>query len=87
MFRSQNDLPNNLEFNFKGLFYDKVWIGGGHRVDYASHIQLGFIMDKLNFGYLYEFPRQKSYLLPNPTHEMMISLKLFKRDTEGLSIW
>ena len=87
MFRSQKDLPDNLEFNAKGLLYNKVWIGGGHRVNYASHVQLGFIMGKLNLGYVYEFPRQRSYLLPNPTHELLVSLKLFKRDAEGLSIW
>lgn len=87
MFRSQKDLPANVELNVKGLLYNKVWIGGGHRVDYANHIQMGIIMGKLNLGYVYEFPQQRSYLLPNPTHELMVSLRLFNRDAEGLTIW
>lgn len=36
MWRLQSDLPANVELNLKMLFYDKFWIGAGHRVDYAK---------------------------------------------------
>ena len=77
MWRSQSDLPNNIEFNMKMLLHDKFWIGAGHRVDYANNAQLGILMGKVRFGYVYEWPMLKSYLLPNQTHEFMLSFSLF----------
>jgi hypothetical protein len=35
------------------------------------------VMGRMRFGYVYEWPSLKSYLLPNPTHEFMLSLRLF----------
>lgn len=84
MWRSQSDLPDNIELNLKMLFYDKFWIGAGHRVDYANNAQLGILMGKLRFGYVYEWPMLQSYLLPNPTHEFMLSVRLFGGNAE---IW
>jgi type IX secretion system PorP/SprF family membrane protein len=77
MWRSQYDLPDNVEINAKMLFYDRFWVGAGHRVDYANNAQLGMVMGRMRFGYVYELPSLKSYLLPNPTHEFMLSLRLF----------
>jgi type IX secretion system PorP/SprF family membrane protein len=86
MWRSQEDLPDNIEFNAKFMLYDKLWVGAGHRVDYANHAQLGMVLGKLRFGYVYEWPSLKSYLLPNTTHELMLSIRLF--DTaEKLTMW
>ena len=84
MWRSQSDLPDNIEFNVKMLFYDKFWIGAGHRVDYANNAQLGILMGNVRFGYVYEWPMLQSYLLPNPTHEFMVSFSLFG---EGATVW
>ena len=84
MWRSQEDLPANVEFNLKFLFKDKFWVGGGHRVDYANNAQLGVLMGKLRIGYVYEWPMLQSYLLPNPTHEFMVSMRLFGGDA---AIW
>ena len=77
MWRTQSDLPANVEFNMKFLFRDKFWVGGGHRVDYANNAQVGVLLGKLRFGYVYEWPMLKSYLLPNQTHEFMVSMRLF----------
>lgn len=87
MYRSQENLPDNIEMTMKFLFYEKLWIGGGHRFDYANHIQLGMVMGKASLGYVYEFPMQQSYLLPNPTHELMLRMRLFDTENETLSIW
>jgi len=84
MWRSQSDLPANVEFNLKFLFKDKFWVGGGHRVDYANNAQLGVLLGKVRFGYVYEWPMLQSYLLPNPTHEFLLSFRLFGGDAE---IW
>lgn len=87
MYRSQEDLPENMELNLKLLFYDRVWIGGGHRFDYANHAQLGMVMGRVNVGYVYEFPKQESYLLPNPTHELMVTFRLFDTESRMLNLW
>lgn len=77
-FRSRKDLPNVLEMNIKALLMDKVWVGGGHRIDYATNLQAGILTPKLRIGYLYEFPMGSSYLLPGNTHEFTVTLNLFK---------
>ncbi len=77
MWRSQSNLPDNLEFNMKFMVYERFWVGAGHRYDYANNAQLGMLMGKMRFGYVYEWPTLKSYLLPNPTHEFMLSIRLF----------
>lgn len=77
-FRSRKDLPNVLELNIKALLMDKVWVGAGHRIDYASNLQVGFLTRRMKIGYLYEFPMGRSYLLPGSTHEFMVTLNLFK---------
>lgn len=86
MWRSQNDLPDNLEFNLKLLLLDKFWVGGGHRVNYANSAQLGVLIGKKRLGYVYEWPIPKSYLIPNPTHEFMLSIPLFKKQ-DGVGLW
>ena len=76
MYRSQADLPDNLELNLKVVLKEKVWIGGGHRIDYANNFQFGMIFDKMRIGYIYEIPMIRSYLLPNTTHEFMVTFAL-----------
>ena len=79
MYRVQSDLPSNIEFNVKTLLMEKFWLGLGHRVDYATNFQLGFLMSKVRFGYAYEIPAQKSYMISNPTHEFMASFFIFRK--------
>lgn len=81
MFRSQTDLPENIEFNVKGLLLDRFWVGAGHRINYSNNFQLGFMFSKLNFGYIYEMPMSQSYLLPQATHEFMLTYNLFRTNT------
>ncbi|QDH81319.1 type IX secretion system membrane protein PorP/SprF [Echinicola soli] len=90
-FRSQKNLPDNVEFNVKALFMDRFWIGGGHRIDYANNLQAGLIFDKFKLGYVYEFPTNGSYLLPGTTQEFMVVFNLFRknerRQPDEVLIW
>lgn len=90
-FRSQKNLPDNVEFNVKALLMDRLWLGAGHRVDYANSLQLGFLLRKLKVGYVYEFPTNRSYLLPGNTHEFMAVFSLFRtnerRQPKEVLIW
>jgi type IX secretion system PorP/SprF family membrane protein len=89
-FRSRKDLPNVLELNFKALLMDKVWVGAGHRVDFASNFQFGILANRLRIGYVYEFPVGKEYLLPTSTHEFTVVLNLFgarEKSDDRVAIW
>jgi type IX secretion system PorP/SprF family membrane protein len=77
MYRSQVDLPDNIEVNFKVILKEKIWLGGGHRIDYANNFQFGLLLNKVRVGYIYELPMLKSYLLPNTTHEFMLTYSIF----------
>jgi type IX secretion system PorP/SprF family membrane protein len=79
LYRVQSDLPANFEANIKIMMMDKFWLGVGHRISYANSYQVGFLMSNLKFGYAYEMPVSKSYLIPNPTHEFMVSFFLFRK--------
>jgi type IX secretion system PorP/SprF family membrane protein len=79
MYRIQSDLPSNIEFNAKAMLMEKFWLGLGHRVDYATNFQLGFLMSKVRFGYAYEIPAHRSYMISNPTHEFMASFFIFRK--------
>ena len=91
MYRSQSDLPDNIELNFKVLMMDKIWLGAGHRIDYANNFQLGILLPMMRIGYVYELPMNKSYLLPNTTHEFLAVIPLFKKnvreDKKEVLIW
>jgi type IX secretion system PorP/SprF family membrane protein len=77
-YRSRKDLPEILELNVKALLMNKVWIGAGQRVGYATNFSVGFLTDKMRLGYLYEMPVQNSYLLPGGTHEITAIVQLFR---------
>jgi type IX secretion system PorP/SprF family membrane protein len=68
--------PLNLQINFKTLLYEWVWIGGGHRLNYAHNFQLGFLFSYFTFAYIYELPMTNAYLLPNTSHEFVLSIGL-----------
>jgi type IX secretion system PorP/SprF family membrane protein len=90
-FRSQKNLPNQLDMNMKVLLMDRVWIGGGHRVDYASNLQFGILTERIRLGYVFEFPIARSYQLPGRIHEFMVVFNLFPKDEwdkrDILPIW
>jgi type IX secretion system PorP/SprF family membrane protein len=90
-FRSRKDLPNVVELNLKALFMDRIWIGAGQRINYATNLQIGILTKRLRIGYVYEFPLAGSYLLSNSTHEFTAVLKLFrdnaKKSPSDVLIW
>lgn len=83
--QSRKYISQNVEFNFKVLLMDRMWIGAGHRVAYANNLQVGYVLGELRMGYIYEIPMLRSYLLPYSTHELMLTYSLFK-DGTGM-IW
>lgn len=78
MWRTQSDLPDNLELNVKMLMKNRIWLGAGHRADFANNFQLGLVFGNMRFGYIYEIPVQR--LLSNVTHEFMLTYSIFGGD-------
>lgn len=90
-YRSQKDMKDNLEFNLKALLMDRVWVGMGHRINYATNAQLGILTNRLRIGYLYEFSTGGGYNLPGNTHEFTAVFNLFRdnnrRSENQVLIW
>ncbi len=80
-YRSQKDQKDNLEFNLKALLMDRLWLGVGHRVNYATNAQLGILTKRVRIGYLYEFSTGGGYNLPGNTHEFTAAFNLFRDNT------
>ncbi|MHA7129208.1 PorP/SprF family type IX secretion system membrane protein [Algoriphagus namhaensis] len=90
-YRTQKDLEDNFEMNLKALLMDRLWVGVGTRVNYATNLQLGVMTKRIRLGYVYEFPVAGSYLLPGNTHEFTAVFSLFRdnvrRDPKEVLIW
>lgn len=84
-------MKDNLEFNLKALLMDRVWVGMGHRINYATNAQLGILTNRLRIGYLYEFSTGGGYNLPGNTHEFTAVFNLFRdnnrRSENQVLIW
>ncbi|WP_194777433.1 PorP/SprF family type IX secretion system membrane protein [Pararhodonellum marinum] len=80
MYRTQNDLPGNMEFNTKLLLMDSFWIGGGHRFDYSTNLQVGFLVlnDILRVGYIYEFGTGAGQFMQGVTNEFTVTYNIFR---------
>ncbi|MDN3204817.1 PorP/SprF family type IX secretion system membrane protein [Algoriphagus sediminis] len=90
-YRTQKDLEDNFEMNLKALLMDRIWVGVGTRVNYATNLQLGVMTKRIRLGYVYEFPVAGSYLLPGNTHEFTAIFSLFRdnvrRTDNEVLIW
>lgn len=90
-YRSRKDLPEVMELNVKALLMNKVWVGAGQRVSYATNFNFGVLTQNMRIGYLYELPVQKSYLMPGGTHEITAVINLFNsfqpRNQREILIW
>lgn len=91
MYSMQKNQDDNIEFNFKALLMDRLWLGVGHRIDYATNAQLGILTKRLRIGYLYEFPNATSYNLPGNTHEFTAVFNIFRdnvrTDSQEVVMW
>ena len=75
------------------LLMNKIRVGGGHRLDFVTHMQLGVVTkQRVRIGYVYEFPMEGySYNLPGLIHEFRAVFDLFRGnepdDSRPAVIW
>ncbi|RAI88306.1 PorP/SprF family type IX secretion system membrane protein [Algoriphagus yeomjeoni] len=91
MYSIQKNQDDNIELNIKALMMDRIWLGIGHRIDYATNAQFGVVTNRLRVGYVYEFPTGGSYNLPGNTHEFTAVFNLFRdnvrTDSQQVVMW
>lgn len=91
MYSIQKNQDDNIEFNIKALLMDRIWLGIGHRIDYATNAQLGIVTNRLRIGYVYEFPNGGGYNLPGNTHEFTAVFNIFRdnvrTETQQVLMW
>jgi len=90
-YQTQRNLEDNVEFNLKTLLMDRLWLGFGHRVNYASNAQVGIVTKRLRLGYVYEFPIASRYNLRGNIHEFAVVFNLFRNnvrtDSQQVVMW
>ena len=91
MYSTQKNQDDNIELNIKALMKDRVWLGIGHRIDYATNAQLGVVTNRLRIGYVYEFPTGGGFRLPGNTHEFTAVFNIFRdnvrTDSQQVVMW
>ncbi|WP_425638156.1 PorP/SprF family type IX secretion system membrane protein [Algoriphagus yeomjeoni] len=91
MYSTQKNQDDNIELNIKALMMDRIWLGIGHRIDYATNAQFGVVTNRLRVGYVYEFPTGGGYNLPGNTHEFTAIFNLFRdnvrTDSQQVLMW
>jgi len=88
-YRTQEDMPDNIEGNIKALLMESLWVGAGYRHTYAQNYQIGFVTPAFRLGYVYELPLNRQFYFLGQTHEFMLVLNIFQRERKGkaLGMW
>jgi len=69
-------LPVQYEFTLRGIYQDKLWLGGAYRRGTAIGLLIGYtLQDNLSIGYSYDILQSDIRNYSTGTHELMLSLK------------
>ena len=69
-------LPVQYEFTLRGIYQDKLWLGGAYRKGTAIGLLIGYtLQDNLSIGYSYDILQSDIRNYSTGTHEIMLSLK------------
>jgi type IX secretion system PorP/SprF family membrane protein len=72
--------PLKVDLNFRVLYQDQVWLGGGYRTNDAFTASFGFIYKKhLLFGYSHDFTTTLLRNHSKGTHEVVLGLRFNKK--------
>ena len=80
--KATNGAPLSLDLSANFLFYEKLWLGGGYRIN-ENAAALGGIVDfqiskQLRIGYAYEYPLSDIRFYSTGTHEFLLMFEVFK---------
>jgi len=88
-YRTQVDMPDNIEGNVKALLMESIWLGAGYRHKYAQNYQIGYVTPTFRLGYVYEIPLNRQLNFLGQTHEFMLVINLFEKENRKttLNMW
>ena len=77
MVKAVEDAPLSADVNVNFFFYEKLWIGGGYRIDdsFIANIVYHFT-PKFRAGYAYDYTLSQLGDYNTGTHEVMINYDL-----------
>jgi type IX secretion system PorP/SprF family membrane protein len=74
--------PVQFDIGLRGLYKNKVWIGGAYRNLDAASAMVGYLFeDYLTFGYSYDFTTTNIKNYSTGTHEILIGVRFRKQAT------
>ena len=81
LLKATNGAPLSADVTANFLFYEKLWLGAGYRVN-ENASAIGAIADfqisrQLRIGYAYEYPLSEINNYTNGTHEVLLMFELF----------
>jgi type IX secretion system PorP/SprF family membrane protein len=80
--KATNGAPLSIDLNANFLFNEKIWLGGGYRINEQTASLGGLadfqVSDQLRIGYAYEYPLSDLSPYTGGTHEVLLMFELFK---------
>lgn len=80
--KATNGAPLSIDLNANFLFHEKLWLGGGYRINEQTASLGGLadfqVSDQLRIGYSYEYPLSDLSPYTSGTHEVLLMFELFK---------
>lgn len=82
LLKATNGAPLSFDVSANFLFHEKLWVGGGYRVN-QNTAAMGAIVDfqiskQLRVGYAYEYPISDLRPFTSNTHELLLMFEVFK---------
>jgi type IX secretion system PorP/SprF family membrane protein len=85
LYRHMFNAPSQVDANLQFIFKDMFWIGFSYRTSDAATALLGVRVNRLTFGYSYDYTLSALQKYNSGSHELFVSLKL--RDNKNKSPW
>lgn len=82
LLKATNGAPLSFDLSAHFLFYEKLWLGGGYRINESAGAIGGLadfqISKQLRIGYAYEYPISDLRPYTSGTHEILLMFEVFK---------
>ncbi|OMP30890.1 type IX secretion system membrane protein PorP/SprF [Mangrovimonas sp. DI 80] len=82
LLKATNGAPMSFDFTANFLFYEKLWLGAGYRIDERAGEISGIadfqISKQIRIGYAYGYPLSDLRPYTSGTHEILLMFELFK---------
>ncbi len=82
-----NPAPIQFDIGVRGIYKEKIWLGGAFRYLDAISVMVGYLMqESITFAYAYDFTTTNIRKYSTGTHELMIGIRFNKQKDESSSL-